>query len=301
MLNISHIMAVCGVVAALNLVTPAQADGVSSPHVLRAQQYWMNLTQRPANQGGVVNYYGGPVVSNVQIVSVLWGPNVDPTTVSGVPEFLTDLANSTYVDQLSIYDTFLRGVNGHEGTKQHIGRVTFFGQVQIPPKHMSLNITDEDIIKELKYQIGTGVLPPQTPNMWYVIYFPENVSIFLPGYGYSCSDWYAYHWSSVREKRASKTNIYYAVEPECDGGFDTITWTSSHEFAETLTDPVSTGGTPTYPDAWVTSYYAEIGDLCMGYYGMLTAGTNSYLVQQVYLDSIPGCSTGNYTSPSLPL
>lgn len=262
------------------------ADGYG-PRVLR--------TVPPKLILGPVDYYGGPVVGDMQIVSILWGAQVSKTTAKEVPEYLTALANSTYVDQLSIYDTFHKGVTGHKGTKQHIHRGTYVGQIQIAPQNTSLQVSDRDIIKELQYQIELGVLPPQTLNMWYLIYFPQNVSIYLPGYGYSCSDWLAYHWSSKR-KRPSKSNIYYGVEPEC-GNFATITWTTSHEFAETLTDPVATGGTPDYPQAWLTPGNAEIGDLCMGNYGMLSDGTNSYLVQQEYLNSTRACSTGDYTSP----
>lgn len=280
--------------AALAVLLACSASAVSTavagPHVLRAPQYWP--TARPAT--GIVDYWGGPVVSRVEIVSVLWGPDVDQTTVSGVPEYVTALANSNYVDQLSIYDTFLKGVNGHKGTRQHIYRGTFAGQIEITPKHKSANITDSDIVKELRYQIEIGVLPPQTPDMWYAIYFPSGISIFLPGYGYSCTDWDAYHWSSNHSKIV-KNNIYYAVEPSC-GGFDFITWTTSHEFAETLTDPQPPDRSA-FPAAWITPNYAEIGYLCEGYYGYLSDGTNTYLVQQEYLNTLAGCSTGNYTSP----
>lgn len=264
--------------------------GVGGPHVLRAPQYWM----KPGKATGIMDYWGGPVVSNMQIVSVLWGRSVDKTTVSGMPEYLTALANSTYVDQLSIYDTFLRGVNGRKGTKQHIERGTFAGQIEIKPKNRSLSITDDDIIKELTHQIKIGVLPPHTLNVWYVVYFPSQITIYLPGYGYSCSSWLAYHWSSNRD-RIAKNNIYYAVEPPC-GGFDTMTWTTSHEFAETLTDP-EPPATPEFPAAWITQGYEEIGDLCMGNYGTLNDGINNYLVQQEYLNSLSRCSTDNYTSP----
>jgi hypothetical protein len=245
---------------------------------------------------GIVEYYGGPVVSKMQALSILWGPNVDPATVAGIPEYLSALVNSTYVDQLSIYDTFLRGVNGHKGTRQRIKRGFYIGQIEITPENTSTQLSDADIVAELKHQIAIGVLPTQTLNTWYTIYFPAGISIFLPGYGYSCSSWVAYHWSS-RRRRPAQNNIYYAVEPHCGGGFDQITWTTSHEFAETVTDPIAPASTPGYPAAWVTPGNQEIGDLCQGSYGSLSDGVKSYLVQQEYLDSIGGCSTGNYTSP----
>ena len=80
-------------------------------------------------------------------------------------------------------------------------------------------------------------------------------------------------------------------------GFAAVTNQSSSVFAEALTDPIPTFGShPAYPQAWNTSDAFEIGAPCPGT-STLTVGTKRYSVQQVFLNSINGCSTGTYHSP----
>jgi hypothetical protein len=255
-------------------------------------------TGRAPDRGatGAMEYFGGTVFSNVEVVSVMWGPNVDPTTVAGIPDFSAAIVNSTFIDQLSEYGTVgIVGVGGHKGSNQTISRGTYFGQVQITPRNKSLSLTVLQIHKELDHQIALGVLPVQGPNMFYMIYFPADVSINLDGL-ISCQDFGAYHFATRVHERP--LNIFYAVEPDCSGGFGFITYAASHEFAEATTDNIPTPGTnPAFPQAWNTSDGYEIGDLCEGDTGTLTDSTNSYEVTQVYLNSIAGCSSGNYSSP----
>ena len=276
---------------------PAVASGAGAYHILPTASYEARTGRIPPRGfSGAMEYFGGIVFSNVEIVSVMWGSNVNSTTVAEIPDFSAALANSTYIDQLAEYSTVgLDGVTGHKGSNQTIGRGSYYGQVQITPKNQSLNLSDTDIHRELRYQIANGFLPPQGPNVFYMIYFPSDVTITLDGL-VSCRDFGAYHFStSTRERRLS--NKFYSVEPECGWGFDYITYAASHEFAEAVTDNIPTPGTnPNFPQAWNTSDGYEIGDLC-GNTGTLTDSTTSYEVTQVYLNSLSGCSSGNYTSP----
>jgi hypothetical protein len=128
-----------------------------------------------------------------------------------------------------------------------------------------------------------------------MIYFPSDITINLDGL-ISCQDFGAYHYAV--KSHESPSNIFYTVEPDCNAGFDYITYAASHEFAEATTDNIPTpGDDPAYPQAWNTSDGYEIADLCEGYTGTLTDATASYEVTQVYLNNTEGCSTGNYTSP----
>ena len=277
---------------------PAFAAGAGAYHILPTPGYEARTGRIPPRGfSGAMEYFGGIVFSSVEVVSVMWGPNVNATTVADIPDFSAAIVNSTFIDQLGQYSTVgLRGITGHKGSNQTISRGTYYGQVQITPHNTSLNLTDDDIHAELKYQIGHGFLPPQSPNMLYMIYFPSNITITLDGL-VSCQDFGAYHFStSTREK--SLGNKFYSVEPDCSAGFDYITYAASHEFAEATTDNIPTPGTnPAFPQAWNTSNGYEIGDLCEGYTGTLTDVTTSYEVTQVYLNSTAACSTGNYTSP----
>jgi hypothetical protein len=73
---------------------------------------------------------------------------------------------------------------------------------------------------------------------------------------------------------------------------------SAHEFGEATTDNIPTpGSNPKFPQAWNNSAGYEIGDLCEGTQGELVTKKTTYYVQQLYLNSTGGCSTGNYKSP----
>jgi len=278
---------------------PVFASGGGTYHILPTRSYEMRTGRvPPRNVSGEMEYFGGIVFSSVEVVSVMWGPNVNSTTVAEIPDFSAAIVNSTFIDQLGEYSTVgLRGVNGHKGSNQTIARGTFYGQVQITPHNKSNNLSDTDIHHELAWQIEHGYLPPQGPNMLYMIYFPTNITITLDGL-VSCQDFGAYHYATNTHER-STTIKFYSVEPDCSAGFGYITYAASHEFAEATTDNIPTPGTnPAFPQAWNTSDGYEIGDLCEGDTGTLTDDTTSYEVTQVWLN-IPNnaCSTGNYTSP----
>ena len=265
-------------------------------HIFATPAYEARTGRRPHAGLGEVEYFGGTVFSNVEVVSVMWGPDVNSTTVAEIPDFSAAIVNSTFLEQLEEYSTkHKKSVDHHKSSDQTIGLGTFYGQVQISPKDKKTTLTDKQIHKELEYQISIGALPPQGPNMLYMIYFPTDITITLDGL-VSCQDFGAYHFAV--SKKQTPSNIFYTVEPDCSSGFDFITYAASHEFAEATTDNIGTLGTnPKFPQAWNTSDGYEIADICEGDTGDLTDATRSYQVTQVYLDSTSNCSTGNYNSP----
>ena len=287
-------------VAAAALAVPASAAEHGAYHVMYTPAYAAKIGRVPTlpSQGsqGAMNWYGGTVFSKVDVVSVIWGSNVNSQTVQGMPGFLTAIVNSTFQDMLGEYSTKgLTSVDGKHHGKQTIVRGTFTSQVQITPHNTSLTLTDGDVQRELKYQIMTGALPAQTKNTLYMIYFPSNITITLDGLT-SCVQYGAYHFATP--SRHTDNHIYYGVMPDCGYSFDEHTIISAHEFAEATSDNIPTPGTnPDYPQAWNNSSGYEIGDLCEGTQGNLVTKSKTYLVQQVYLNSKANCSTGNYKSP----
>ncbi|HLY07603.1 MAG TPA: hypothetical protein VKR31_17790 [Rhizomicrobium sp.] len=265
-------------------------------HFMYTPEYAQKIGRVPHRETGEMEYFGGSVFPHVNVVSVMWGSNVNSQTVQGMPGFLKALPNSTFQDQIGQYSTKgVKTVNGHKSSDQTIRRGTFYGQVVITPHNTSTTLSNKAVWKELQYQIGKGNLPAQTPNTLYMIYFPANVTITAFGLQ-SCSAFGAYHFDS--SKHRSATNIYYGVMPDCGYSFNSHTIISAHEFAEATTDNIPTpGSNPAYPQAWNTSDGYEIGDLCEGTQGELTTKTTTYFVQQVYLNSTAACSTGNYHSP----
>jgi hypothetical protein len=279
------------------LALPAQALVHGAYHIFPTAAYKAKLAKRGVPPpSGDMNYYGGPVFTSSKVVSVMWGSGVSSTIVSTIPGFSGALVNSTYVDQMVEYNT--KGavaINGHKSTKQKIARGTYLGQIQIAPKNQSTSLSDDDVQAEIRHQIKIGVLPAQDLNNLYMIYFPSNVTITLDGLT-SCVDFGAYHFAT-NDVKPSRTNIFYAVEPDCQSGINSITFAASHEFAEATTDNLPTPGSfPDFPQAWNDANGFEVADKCGGS-GQLTAGSSHWTVTQYYLNSRHGCSIGNYSSP----
>ena len=241
-----------------------------------------------------MDYYGGPVFTSVKVISVMWGGKVNPQIVSGIGGFYTAATNSTFFDIMAQYATDITGINGHKGTNQQIGRGTWLKQVVIKPFNGHTTLTDKAVQKELVAQIAAGNLPVPDANTLYMTYFPPGITIKL-GSSQSCSSFGAYHEGF---NNATYGGVYYGVMPDCGYTFQDSTIASSHELAEATTDNRPTpGSNPKYPQAWNTTDGYEIGDLCEGSSGTLTAGKTTYTVQQIYSNTIANCTSGNYTSP----
>lgn len=286
-------MAACAA-AAFTLAGSAHAATLKHYHVFPMTSFKSPRILPPAND---MNYYGGSVLSNVKLVSVIWNKDVLKNTKDQIPLFSAAIVDSTYVDQMKEYNTKgAKAINGHKSTNQKINRGTYIGQFQLKPHNKSTTLTDADVQKELKRQIAEGNLPPSDLNTLYMIYFPANISINLDG-GLSCQSFGAYHFAT-NDTKLSKKNVFYAVEPECNSGFGFLTFAASHEYAEATTDNVPTpGSNPDFPQAWNDSSGYEIGDKCGGS-GTLKATSGSWTVTQYYLNSLHGCSTtSTYTSP----
>jgi hypothetical protein len=249
---------------------------------------------RVRNAARTMLYFGGPVLPKIKVVSVIWGGDVNKTTVKNIGPFLSGLVNSTFVDQLKQYSTNFTVMNGHAGTHQTIGRGTYKGQFTITPGHKAISLTDAAIQAELRTQIAAKHLPAADQNTLYMVYFPSYITI-TAGKAISCSNFAAYHSANPRTVGG---NLFYGVMPDCRLGFAAETIASSHEFAEALTDGIPTPGShPAYPQAWNTFDGYEIADLCEGTRAILAAGGKNYTVTQVFLNTTKGCGTGNYHSP----
>jgi hypothetical protein len=289
---------VCAAAVLLGVSLPARALVHGAYHILPLPGHFAKTGRLPPGGGdGPMYYYGGSVFSAARVVSVIWNRDVLKNTRQQVPLLSAALVNSTYIDQMAEYSTLhQKSVNGHKSTKQVIGRGSYYGQVVLTPRNASKQLTDADVQAELKRQIRNGVLPARDANTLYMIYFPSDITIDLDGLT-SCQDFGAYHFATIDTKIAARRNIFYTVEPECNSGFYYLTYAASHEFAEAVTDNVPTpGNSPDYPQAWNDTSGSEVGDLCP-FEGTLTDGTNTWTVTQFYLNSLKGCSTGDYTSP----
>ncbi|HXX02439.1 MAG TPA: hypothetical protein VEJ00_14580, partial [Candidatus Acidoferrales bacterium] len=239
-----------------------------------------DATASAATTGGPdLQYYGGPVISNVQVVVVYWGNSVSSVATSGIPGFYTAVTNSNWMDLLSEYNTAgVTPAGGGGAGDQAIGRGFVSGVYTITPSaaNSGSTVDDTQIQAEIVAQINAGHLPaPATDSTGaittlYMIYFPPGVTITLQGAA-SCAQFCAYHGTT----NFNKLDLPYGVLPDlgpgtacstgCAGGteFEDLTTVSSHEMAESITDAgvgVATALGP--PLAWYDSTFGEIGDIC---------------------------------------
>ena len=265
--------------------------------------------------GSHVDYFGGPVISSVHVVLVLYGPgaylpNIAGTATPTMANFYNDITKSTFFDMLSEYSTTgVKAVGGTAGTNQFIGHGFFDGQFTITPAtaNNGATITDNQIQAELLSQVNAGNLPAPiidaqgNSNTLYMIFFPPGKSI-NDGTSNSCvkGGFCAYHNSTSASFGTHR--LYYGVMPDlqppsgcalgCGSGttFDMATNVTSHELSEAVTDadvgPATSFGPPL---AWLDQVNGEIGDICVAQEAGVLANGTTYTVQQEFSNLQNNC------------
>ena len=292
---------------------PAQA------HVVPVQPKFHGVPWRDPNAGPIgfaapagahLTYFGGPVISNVQVVQVLYGSGsynaqVAGTSTPSMGNFYGDfLGTSGYVSLMTQYNTPVSG-----GTGQTIGNGTFAGLFQIVPAagNNGSTITDAQIQSELLAQINGGHLPAPVldaagnPNTLYMIFFPPGKTISQGGSN-SCQagGFCAYHGTT--SSLLGGKNVLYGVMPDMQAGsgcatgcgssttFNNYTSVTSHELIEAVTDAfvgIATVFGP--PLAWYDMTNGEIGDICNGQQGSFVANGTTYTVQLEFSNAANNC------------
>ena len=264
-----------------------------------------------APAGAHLSYFGGPVISNVQVIQVLYGTGSYNAQVAGTSSpsmgnFFSDLTgtNSGYVNLLTQYNTTISG-----GTNQTIGNGTFAGLFQITPSagNNGSTIDDSNIQAELLAQINAGHLPAPVldaagnVNTIYMIYFPPGKTITQGGSS-SCvaGGFCAYHGTT--SSTLNGKNVLYGVLPDMQAGsgcatgcgtsttFGNYTSVTSHELTEAITDAdVGIATTFAPPLAWYDMNNGEIGDICNGQQGSYTANGTTYTIQLEFSNAASNC------------
>lgn len=264
-----------------------------------------------APAGAHLSYFGGPVISNVHVVQVLYGSGsynaqVAGTTSPTMGNFYGDLtgANSGYTSLLTQYNTPATG-----GTNQTIGNGTFDGLFQIVPApgNNGSTISDAQIQSELLAQITAGHLPAPildaagNVNTLYMIFFPPGKTITQGGSS-SCvaGGFCAYHGTT--STLLNGHNVLYGVHPDMQSGlcstggcgnggvFGNYTSVTSHELTEAITDAdVGIATTFAPPLAWYDMVNGEIGDICNGQQGSYVANGTTYTIQLEFSNAANNC------------
>jgi hypothetical protein len=262
-----------------------------------------------APAGAHLSYFGGPIISNVQVIQVLYGSGsynsqVAGTTSPTMGNFFADITSTGLITLLQQYNTNISG-----GTGQVFGNGTFGGLFQIVPSsgNNGSTITDTQIQSELLAQINAGHLPSPvldatgSPNTLYMIYFPPGKTISQGGSN-SCQagGFCAYHGTT--SSTLGGHNVLYGVMPDMQAGsgcssgcgtstvFGNYTSVTSHELTEAMTDAfVGIATTFSAPLAWYDQTNGEIGDICNGQQGSYTANGTTYTIQLEFSNSANNC------------
>lgn len=222
-------------------------------------------------------YYGGGVISNVEVIQVAWTSGVDATFQADLTGFYKAILGSTYLDWLSEYDTLgkVGYADGLPGSEQHIGRGTFLGAFVIEPLNGSTLLTNDDVAAELVAQLDSGALPaPKLDGVGrvvslYMFDFPAEIQL-TSGTNQSCVNFDAYHSTVLRDGLA----IPFGAHPDCAQTFGRRTTAHSHELVEAITDPdVGLASFTGRPMAWREAPSVtggeEISDLCQSQTGLI--------------------------------
>jgi hypothetical protein len=305
------------IVGTLAVASNANADeGTSRPrssHRLRSSVLDQPIVTTAGGGGSGVDmqYFGGHVISHVEIVAVMWTSNVYSKIQSQVDGFYQALVDSTYMDWLGEYDT--KGVqtyDGKAGTSQHIGHGTFLKTVTITPSSTKTTVTDSQIGQELAAQISAGTLPAPSVdkeggvNTLYMVYFPPGVVIEDSQGGVSCNGGGGQQVFCGYHSAYSDTvgNVPYAVIPDlssnacvqgCGAGnaMDDYGIAASHEMVEAITDTeVGTGSGLGVgrPMAWYDTNQGEVGDICANQQDF-TATIGGYTIQKIWSQRVGDC------------
>src|SRR4051812_8311599 len=145
-------------------VVASRGQALDAPplrQVYRTRGNRPSATSAPA--GAHASYYSGRIVSNVEVVEVVYGgtpadyiPQVTNTTSPNIPSYYQGVLNSPYVDWLTEYNTTAPVPTPR--TDQILGRGSFSTRVTITPSaaNNGATIDDTNIQAELSAQIAAG-------------------------------------------------------------------------------------------------------------------------------------------------
>jgi hypothetical protein len=279
-----------------------------------------------APAGAHLTYRGGPIISNVQVIQVLYGsgsynPQVAGTSSPTMGNFFSDITSTGLISLMQQYNTNITG-----GTGQVFGNGTFAGLFQIIPSaaNNGSTIDDSNIQAEILAQISAGHLPAPVidatgnPNTIYMVYFPPGKTITQGGSS-SCvgGGFCAYHGTT--STLFNGKNVLYGVLPDMQAGsgcstgcgtstvFGNYTSVTSHELVEAMTDAFVGIATVIGPPlAWYDATNGEIGDICNGQQASYVANGTTYTIQLEFSNAANNCVTfppvsgPNYTLSASP-
>jgi hypothetical protein len=191
-----------------------------------------------------IPFNGGAILGNVELVTITWAGDPLEKALQSFDAWIP--SSSYYTGSLAEYQV-------------HAGKQVATWSIASPA---SASLDDSQVEQFLKDAVAAGHIPPPDGNRLYTIYPPAGTTVTIQG-SPNCS----YHNSA--------NQYVYAIVSRCPSpiglsDLEQLTLSSSHEIAESATDPFfepSTGfGTAWFSkDPTLLSAFGggEVGDLCL--------------------------------------
>jgi hypothetical protein len=230
--------------------------------------------------GPHLTYNSGPLLTNVEVFAFFWGSEWTKKPLSDLEEYIEEFFEFIVkkTDNLSEYSV---------PPKLDIEEGKFAGSIDIGSPAPTTIVSDGAIQHFLKQEISTNSkVPKPNANTLYYVYLPPGVTVNA----FSCNScggtplcFCGYH----DVISGTSPPIYYAVMPYpgcggCLAGLsvrDALTTVSSHEFCESITDPIPGQG-------WYDFVLgAEIGDIC----AWQTKKLGTFMVQLEWSNNANSC------------
>jgi hypothetical protein len=189
---------------------------------------------------------GGPVLTHPKIVPIFFASDSTPVTTD-IEAFVLALKGSDYWRQTT--------------SEYGVGDITIGTSIVLTAP---VPTTDTALESFLAQQLdGTHAeFGNVDPNTIYSVFLPAG-AVLQTQFGQSCKAFGAYHSETSNAQGA----ITYALMPRCQGGLESLTVATSHEWIEAATDPLPfTNGAFQNMDpehaVWGLAPGAELGDMC---------------------------------------
>lgn len=211
-------------------------------------RWWFHFSNTYAGAPPAKPSSGALVIPAVQLQGVYLGSafaSTNSATVTTLEAYLSFLATSTYLSELSApYGTSTGSV-----VKGQVINVAL-------PQYSATStyLLDSDIVSYLTTNINNSKLTAPKADTVYVVYVEPGVAVDAGGGSTSINAFLGYHNTAQVTLTSGTATIYYAVIPypgspnptPASQGFanvnDELTAVTSHEVAESVTDPDTTNG-----------------------------------------------------------
>ncbi|KAI8833162.1 hypothetical protein BJ741DRAFT_710492 [Chytriomyces cf. hyalinus JEL632] len=223
-----------------------------------------------------MNYYGQPLVSNIEIKPILLGPSVQfQSNISSMYSFLS----TQFVDLLAEYST----------PNYRISRGT-----TLPPRidtSMARTlISDEIDIKNYLRRLVQNKLLTPAQNSFYPIHLAPGITVTINGYA-TCSSYCAYSGAIDISDLSDTPILFYAVIPDpkpsclCQTSpdpFRNVVAAASAQIAATITNGQGWG--------WYNQYVGDVTNACDGLYAPMTDSNRIvWTIQKVWSNVLQKC------------